>query len=317
MVPPDRADSEEQRLLDALLGEGLTRAAARAAMESRPDEAEHLRKLERALGEARKEWSALPGWGAEREHALVARVLEQTTRKTPRSWRWPRQAGIAAASMLLITSALLALRAKATTASLEVVELPARERADANVLGAALRPLTMGERLTRARADLATAASAAHGARQEWQPPSESSPIEVRLLEARAHGLRERRWAPWLWEVSVASLHPLALALWCEIELDRYVLGGDRPPAWAQAVNILERSIRRAGPGQEAKLLTHALERATAYGLVGGERVASSRSPGELWTPEWFADLEEAGRVAGLVDTRPWRDWVSWRGRTP
>ena len=141
------------------------------------------------------------------------------------------------------------------------------------------------------------------------------APLELRLLEARARGLRERRWDPWLREVALSELGTLALALWCEVELDRYVLSGSRTPAWKQAVRIAERDLARgAAPAAGSKLLNHALERAREYGLREGVTVARLEPDAALWSERWFDDLDAAGREAGVAENGVWRAWVDWRG---
>jgi hypothetical protein len=141
------------------------------------------------------------------------------------------------------------------------------------------------------------------------------APLELRLLEARARGLRERRWDPWLREIALSDLDTLSLALWCEVELDRYVLSGSRPPAWKQAVQILERDLARPENPEGSRLLTHALDRAREYGLADGVTVARLEPDARLWSEKWFDDLDAAGREAGIAENGVWRAWVDWRGR--
>src|SRR5262245_49929203 len=73
----------EELLLDAVGGEPVRRAAARARLASDPDDARALRSLEARLTEARAELEAVPGWTAAHEERLIERVLAATTRAAP------------------------------------------------------------------------------------------------------------------------------------------------------------------------------------------------------------------------------------------
>jgi len=311
-------------LLEALLGEGAAREAARARLASTPGGAREMHALERHLARSRAELASAPGWSAAHERALVERVLERTTR-APRPARararWLAAAvATAAATSAAAWLAVSALRERAHDAWPSAG--PAFPTAPFQV--ADLRPDgALRDVLALARAELATTAAAA---RPESLAPASlapeasglEAPLALRLLEARAKGLRERRWEPWLMELSLPDLDPLTLALWCEVELDRFVLTGERPPAWRRAADILARALEHADHAKESTtLLAHALARARGYGLTPAAeiQVAAVARTDALWTGEWFNELEAAGREAGLADSGQWRAWVAWRGR--
>lgn len=271
----------------------------------------HDTSLQPLLAATRRELRDLPGFGREREEALVGRVLSATTgarpvRRSRRAW-W---LGFAAAVLLASAGALAWSTRGAATPGAELalagvgeVPVPAERSA-----------LALEDVLAAARAELAASASAAPRTRAAGAV-SADAPLELRLLEARARGLRERRWDPWLREVPLSEAGTLSLALWCDVQLDRYVLSGDRPPAWKQAVGILRRDLERPATQESSKLLAHALERARDYGLTDGVEVARLEPVRHLWSETWFDDLDAAGHEAGVAENGVWRAWVDWRGQ--
>jgi len=276
-------------------------------------------RVESLLDAARHALRDVPRFDREREEELVEAILSRTTRSTPRN-RGARTWWISFAAALLVTSA-----GALVVASRGTRDLPARVAAALPPAAGpgALAPLEHGEPAGKARAsenplafareELVATASA------EGRPKpgvDGDAPLELRLLEARAKGLRERRWDPWLREVALTDLDTLSLALWCEVELDRYVLSGSRPPGWNRAVEILERDLARPEtPEEGSRLLNHALERAREYGLTDGVAVARLDAGAPLWNGQWFDDLDAAGREAGIAENGVWRAWVDWRGR--
>jgi hypothetical protein len=318
MSAADDPRPERDRLLfDAALGEGLCRATARARLEGEPSGARELREFEEHLARTHRELHELPEWSRQREQALVTRILAQTTRAAPLRRRpsvLVRALPYAAAVLVAGLSLLVFARAAGTTAV--ITTAPSTPKTTAEVRVADLRPEGgVQEVLTLAHEQLASTAAAARDHRLGSQLDSDA-PLEARLLEARAKGLRERRWEPWLEEIPLADLGTLSLALWFEVELDRYVLSGERPPAWKKAVDILKRDLASARAGREnERLLAHALERAGDYGLTDGGTPVRVAQADALWTGEWFSDLESAGREAGLSESGVWRAWIDWRGR--
>lgn len=274
--------------------------------------AERVRHL---LESARADLRDIPHFGPAREEELVERILSRTTRSLPaRRSRWQpawmsfAAAAASAAAVLLISRQPLdtAPALAATAASpVETPAIPVEGRADGGYPAV----------LARAREELAASASAARKANTE-QVVGADAPLELRLLEARAKGLRERRWDPWLREIQLSDLGTLSLALWCEVQLDRYLLDGSRPPAWKHAVGILQHDLAQPeAPKESSRLLARALERARDYGLTADVTVARLDASDPLWNGQWFDDLAAAGREAGIAETGMWRAWVDWRGR--
>jgi hypothetical protein len=307
--PPELPADLEPLLLEAALGEGVPRASARRRLESDLRGLRELRALEARLAKVQGELAAAPGWDPAREPALVERILAETTRALPPLDARPWWLSFGAAAVLAGSGALalwLAGHGGATepgarsTAKLDTALLDldtARHATDAGPEGFAA-----------AREESETTAS--DGACVAG-PVDADARLEVRLLEARAKGLREQRWAPWVREVSPSELGSLALALWCEVQLDRYALSGERPPAWKHVVEILHVTLDRPEtPRESSKLLAHALDRSRDYGLTGEVTVARLDTPGPLWTGEWFDDLAAAGREAGVAESGLWRTWV-------
>ncbi len=283
-----------------------------------PAGAEPVRHL---LDAARADLRAVPDFGRAREQELVELVLSRTTRSRPVRGRW-RSASISlAAAVLLTSSAALLYSARAAHApALVLAELASPVVAPLLIAKESRAAGAPRDVLALARDELVTAASAARQTRTGVEAggveENVDAPLEVRLLEARAKGLRERRWEPWLREIPLSDLGTLSLALWCEVQLDRYLLDGARPPAWKRAVEILQRDLARPEiPRESSKLLAHALERARDYGLTEDVEVARLDPARPPWTGQWFDDLDAAGREAGVADSGMWRAWVDWRGQ--
>lgn len=309
----DDERAADERLLDAALGGPAERRAARARLCADPQDGSRLRAFERRLARARRSLRDA-GLSPAREERLVQRVLAATTRRPAPRTSLPRALlpYLAAACVLVLLGGLAARSGRVappreTLAAAAPAEHPLEAAA-----------LDLGGILAQARDQLASSASAR--SRHAAPDAPAAARIELRLLEARAKGLRERRWDAWLRTLSLSDLGPLAQALWCEVQLDRYVLTGDLPPAWDRALAILEKGAQ-AAPGrvESSKLLAQALARAHTYGVAHG---LGSARPGprgrpreELWTSAWFDQLASAGREAGLADAATWRDWVDWRGR--
>lgn len=313
--PRKLSPTNEELLFEAALGDGTRRADSRVRLATDPSARADLRDLETRLERAQTAFRDVPGFDRARERALVERILASTEAARKRArFRGPRWLPVAAAAAALVACALaLAHRLPALLGAPDAAPTVTVVRV------ADLRPEGgLAEVLALARAELATTASAGVEARRLAAERVSDAPLELRLLEARAKGLRERRWEPWLTEVPLAEVGPLALALWCEIQLDRFALTGARPPAWSKALDILEHGLARdaddAAAPEASRLLAHALGRARDYGWDGRAPAAGADAAKPLWTRQWFSDLEAAGRSAGLAETGPWRAWVEWRG---
>ena len=268
--------------------------------------------VERLLAAARRALRDVPRFGQRRERELVETILSRTTRASVRHSRawWISFA----AAALVASAATLTFVARGGRNSTAVAAATPPPEVGAEPIGA-LETAGRANPLDSAREELVATASAA-----ARTPPvadvGRDAPLGLRLLEARAKGLRERRWDPWLREVALPDLDALSLALWCEVELDRYVLSGSRPPAWNRAVEILERDLDRPEtPKEGSRMLSHALDRAREYGLADGIQVARLEPDAPLWNETWFDDLDAAGREAGIAENGVWRAWVDWRGR--
>ena len=303
-----------RRAAEALFGSPSARVRARAELARDPADARELRDLEHALRSAREELGASTGSTPERERRFVERVLAGTTRAAPTRRSGARWTAAAALVVALGAGTWLVRRDAQREDALRVAAAPSAALADptdgaaASVIGASMDAL-----LASARLQLAS--SAHGGARTAPLPLEADAPLELKLLEARARGLRERRWDGWLRELPLAELSPMAQALWLEVELDRFVLTGSRAPGWSRALAILERDAPSGTDGTEgSRLLTSALERARSYGLAEGDVLVARAAPDTPWQPQWFDDLAVAGREAGLGDARILRAWVDWRG---
>lgn len=264
---------------------------------------------------ARGELREVPGFGPERERELIGRILARTTRAPARaSGRRGPWTSLAAAALLASAGAALLFFRPAHGPATELAVVPAQS-GQAPVAPEARAELGFRDALALAREELVSSAAAARKSNAGADAGADAR-LELRLLEARAKGLRERRWDPWLREVSLSDLGTLSLALWCEVQLDRYVLDGSRPPGWKRAVDILRRDLaRQETPPQSSKLLAHALARARDYGLTGDVEVARLDPARPPWSGEWFDDLDAAGREAGIAQSGTWRAWVDWRGQ--
>src|SRR5262245_20523942 len=278
---------------------------------------EHEASMRALLAATRRELRALPGSGPERERELVEHILAATTRsRVPAARRRVLRISLAAAAAALVAWSYLALRTSVSVHPAAEEALALARAVPASAPAPAVRPAAVADVLAVARAELAAAASGAP--RTRTATVSADAPLELRLLEARARGLRERRWDPWLREVPLTDAGTLSLALWCEVQLDRYVLSGARPPAWKTAMRILEQGLAAPADGrvqpESARLLARALARAREYGWTESRGAQRPPADARLWTREWFDDLEAAGREAGLADSRAWRAWIDWRG---
>jgi len=273
------------------------------------------------LAAARGELRDLPDFGPEREQELIGRILSRTTRAPARARRrrGPWISLAAAAVVACAGAVLLFVRGAYGPGPQLAARLASPGEAPAAPVEARAE-VGFRDALARAREELVASAAAARKANAGVEAAGvgtyADAPLELRLLEARAKGLRERRWDPWLREISLSDLGTLSLALWCEVQLDRYLLDGSRPPAWRRAVDILRRDLARPEtPRESSKLLAHALERARDYGLTEDVTVARLDPARPPWTGQWFDDLDAAGREAGIAESGTWRAWVDWRGQ--
>jgi len=314
-VEGDGSDERDRLLAEALFGAPASRVRARAALAADAGDARELRRLERALRRAGDGLRASSGPSPEREQVFVERVLTATTRAPHR--RLARALRIAAAVLLLGAGAVLWTlqreRGEPRALGIDVASHAPADSGSTPLVAAAPPVAAFADVLAAARSQLAERAQGAAGAAAP-ERLSADAPLELKLLEARARGLRERRWDGWLRELSLADLSPMAQALWLDVELDRFVLTGSRPPGWGQALAILERNTQGEPADEGARLLERALGRARAYGLADGSVLVARADPAELFAPQWFDDLAVAGREAGLGDARILRAWVDWRG---
>ena len=327
----------ERDLLDAVFGDQDTREAARARLSSAPRGALSLRLIEARLGRTVDELRDVEGWSKAAERSLVQRVLASTTRTgttsvangRSRLLRDAHVIGLVAACAAVFLGVLVVVARKGHDRDGDARQIAiddgvrsspvAPRSSDADTVLPEAVSADVASVLSRARSQLVATGDSTSRACRTGPIVEPAAPIELRLLQARAKGLREHRWEPWLKEVQLSELGTLALALWCETQLDRYALTGEVPPAWDRALAILdERREEEVVAPQSKRLLTSAVDRARRYGLSAEhEEAPLLASLSSLWTEDWFEDLAGAGVEVGLADEPLWRAWVVWKGGAP
>lgn len=142
------------------------------------------------------------------------------------------------------------------------------------------------------------------------EPRAEAGGAVARLLAARARLLRGEP-APPPATATPAATGALERALDLELQLDRYVLRGERGAPLERALAAAARPLDGGDPG--AELLELALARAESYGLAGPW---NGRRPAPPLSAAWFAALERAveGSLAGDATVAAWLAWGAGPG---
>lgn len=300
---------------------------------------ERTAELEAFLARARVSLRATRDWSSAREARLVQRVLRRTTRADP-SWRGDlavlarflrerlRESAalrVVAASLLLQALALpvlayLMAAERRERGFLVHVELPRESPFDDRPPaeeGTALDELAASARLCEARENALLRARfvlQTRGARAPGGESAGSDPLELRLLAARGGGLRQGRWPAWLDDPrGLEEASPLALALWGECLLDRFVQTGTLGAAWEGLLTRLERAA--LAPGDSGRLVRATRERAALHGLAQPSGASESTGRADPLRAGWFDELGRASRERRLDGHPLLRAWIDWGGR--
>ncbi len=289
-------------------------------LEGDVDESAESRDLLGFLELSKRSLEDTSDWSAEREQALVERVLTRTTREDLSVRGELRLVGrflrdrlrssaalrILAASVLLhlcIVPVLGMLAWKERTAPRTRIEFelprtdedaafadPVEDEADP---ARTVRHTALEHENARRRARWVLATSSGPPI------PTNDGSLESKLLAARSRYLAERAWTPWLDERATwQDGTTLARVLLAELLLDRFLFEAVRSPELDPLLYRLERD--GPPPGALARLRTATLERARSEGLLD-EEVPEAESPLALrrslvlpLSAAWCADLVEA-----------------------